>query len=69
MSAVQLHQAEVFLKCIYQRRGLKMLTKAAREDFEFYAAQEAALDKIPLVSIQEIAKRGEQEFQGKGVKS
>lgn len=54
MGEISIGRTEVYLRWIYERRGIAMLTKAARSDFEAYAVQQANLDQQPKISIYDV---------------
>lgn len=53
-STVSVDRVEVFLRWIYERRGLAMLTKAARADFLAHAAEDKRIAALPSVGIRDI---------------
>jgi hypothetical protein len=55
-TTVPIGRAEVYLRWIYEARGLSMLTRAAKADFAGYVAQQAALDQAAVVSIYDLPR-------------
>lgn len=53
-TTISVERAEVFLRWIYERRGLAMLTKAARADFLAHAAEDKRIAALPSVGIRDI---------------
>ena len=51
---ISTERAEVFLRWIYERRGLAMLTRAARADFLAHAAEDNRIASGPSVAIRDI---------------
>jgi hypothetical protein len=53
-TTISVERAEVFLRWIYESRGIAMLTKAARADFIAHAAEDRRIAALPSLAIRDI---------------